>query len=730
MNQRAAQYAQWIVENADKKGTPEFDTVAKAYEAAKAKGVDSPMDESVVKSGSFLNQIPRQAGLGARYLLEGVSAAPQIITEPIRYFTDRAGEAVTGKPATSKPLTMLGSDLADRLGLPKPENATERVVADATRLGYGTMGGMGIAKGVSGLMDDVTKGLAPKVGGIKNAVSATVKNLTTQPLAQTTAAAGAGYAGGASREAGGSPWQQATASVVGGVVGGLAPGAVNSVVNRFNSMLTSPQQLEVKISSALKAAGMDWDGIPKSIQAQMLEDVRKATRGGKPLSPDALRRYTDFQIAGIKPTRGQLTLDPVQLTREKNLAKVGANSSDSRLQGLALQENQANSQLIRNMNRLGADQGDEFGAGFNSINRITSLDESMGNRVSDLYDAARKLPGGEVPLNRADLVNNIYANLASKNKLAFLPTEVSNMLDDISAGVVKRGGQTFEVPFDANALDNLLTTIATAQRGTNDGNVKMALSLVRQAIDDTPLQPVKTTFGGNQLVTQQGADFLKNQDAQAGSFMEALNKARAAARERFNWRESSKPVEAALGGAEPDKFVKRFVIDGNYRDAQALAQTGDRAAIRDALATWLKKQALSGAEDEVGKFSQSAFNKALNKLGESKLRLFFTKEEIQQLQANARVSSYLQFQPAGSAVNNSNSGALMLGQTYDWLNAVAGKVPFGKQLIVDPAENIFTTLATRGAQNPLPALAVQPNRPVSPVFIGPAIAAGGLLSAP
>jgi uncharacterized protein (DUF2342 family) len=32
----AEAYARWIVENADKKGTPEFETVAQAYQAARA----------------------------------------------------------------------------------------------------------------------------------------------------------------------------------------------------------------------------------------------------------------------------------------------------------------------------------------------------------------------------------------------------------------------------------------------------------------------------------------------------------------------------------------------------------------------------------------------------------------------------------------------------------------------------------------------------------------------
>ncbi len=36
----AAEYAAWIVANADKKGTPEFETVARAYQQAKQPKAD------------------------------------------------------------------------------------------------------------------------------------------------------------------------------------------------------------------------------------------------------------------------------------------------------------------------------------------------------------------------------------------------------------------------------------------------------------------------------------------------------------------------------------------------------------------------------------------------------------------------------------------------------------------------------------------------------------------
>jgi hypothetical protein len=109
--------------------------------------------------------------------------------------------------------------------------------------------------------------------------------------------------------------------------------------------------------------------------------------------------------------------------------------------------------------------------------------------------------------------------------------------------------------------------------------------------------------------------------------------------------------------------------------------------------------------------------------------MFFSPEELAQLRANARASSYIQFQPAGSAVNNSNSGALMMGNAYDWLNAVAGKIPFGKQVLIDPLRNIDVSLSQRQAQNLSPGLLSLPNDPTAPIFFGPALAAtGGLLS--
>ena len=96
-----------------------------------------------------------------------------------------------------------------------------------------------------------------------------------------------------------------------------------------------------------------------------------------------------------------------------------------------------------------------------------------------------------------------------------------------------------------------------------------------------------------------------------------------------------------------------------------------------------------------------------------------------------RVASYAQVQPVGSAVNNSNSGALLLGRGYDMLRGVAGKLPFGQAAILDPLRSIEFSVRSNQAQNVLPGLlSPVPKVPLQERLLLPLTAGAGLLSAP
>lgn len=645
------------------------------------------------KAGKSMNRgvsdIPRQLGLTARYALEGPAQAAQIVTEPIAGLMRWAG-------VSTRPLGEIASGAADAIGLPKPQTSQERVVGDATRLLAGTGGVLGASRAMAQL-----PGMVGTVGA----------GMAANPTAQLTSATGAGAMGGLSREGGGSNLQQAGAALIGGIAGGLVPGAAGSAVNAGKRLLNriTPQQMDVQISQVLQRAGMDYSQVPERARQSLRTQMQDALRAGQELDPAAVRRLAEFQTIGATPTRGMVTQDPVRITQEMNLAKMGANSADGQLQGLARVQNQNNTRLIDVMNEAGANRGDPFAAGQGAIGAIQAQDEAMAGRVSNLYQQARDTSGRSAALDGAAFTRTANQMLDEGLLGGALPPDVANHMNRIARG---------EVPFDVNYAEQLKTRIAALQRATNDGSARMALSTVRRALDEAPLSSIAPNDPAGGVVAP----------ALGRESIDAFNQARQAARQRFGWQESARPIEAALNGAQPDDFVQKFVIRGTVADASALARNAPTAEVKNALLAHLKEKALGGSADEVGKFSQSAYNKALNQIGDRKLSLFFSPEELTQLRTVGRVASYMQNQPVGSAVNNSNSGALLLGKGIDVLN----NIPVLGPLAGPALQNLNVSMQQRAAKNVLPGLlAAQPRQPMTSGLLAPAAAfSGGLLAPP
>lgn len=642
----------------------------------------APQAKPVQDAGESLNRglsdIPRQLGLTTRYALEGPAQAAQLVTEPIAGLMRMGG-------IKTRPLGEIASGFASAIGLPSPESAQERVVGDATRLLAGsgaTVGAAGAASALPGMMG--------KAGAF----------LAANPTQQLSAAVGAGGMGGLSREGGGSAMQQAGASLLGGVLGGMAPGAAQGMMNAGKRLMPqNTQALDVQIERILAQTGQDYAQVPVAVKQALRAELAGSLRAGREISPDAVRRLADFKAIGATPTRGMVSQNPVQITKEMNLAKMGANSSDEGLQGLAMVQNRNNNRLIGVLNEAGAGRGDAFQAGQRTIDSIAARDAAMNQNVGNLYQQARDTSGRSAQLDGAAFTKSANQMLDEGLLGGALPEGVAQHMNRIAMG---------EVPFDVNYAEQLKTNIAALQRGTSDGATRMALSKVRQALDDAPMAP--------------GAEAAMGKESIA-----AFNQAREAARQRFGWQASAKPVEAALGGMEPDKFVQKFVLNGTLSDAQAVAQNAPQAGVKEAILAHLKDKALNGAADEVGKFSQSAFNKALSQIGDRKLGLFFSPDELSQLRTVGRVASYMQNQPVGSAVNNSNSGALLLGKGIDFLN----KVPVVGPLAGPALSNINMTIQQRAAQNVAPGLLQPAERlPFYRGLLAPGMATGGLLSAP
>lgn len=667
---------------------------------------------AAVEAGAAINSIPRQIGLTARYGLEGLANMAQIATEPIRYATDR----LTGQVGKTKPLGALVTQGLDAIGLPSPETANERTIGDASRL---VAGGGGMIKGAQALGGVANSALqfagreAPAIA--QSAAQKAGQFLAANPGQQLASAAGAGLAGGASREAGGGAGMQALAALGGGVMGGMAAPAIGGLANAGRRMLTpamTPQQMDQQLSVVLNRAGVDVSQIPDAVRTSLRTELADAMRAGRELNPQAVARLADFRMTNTTATRGMVSQDPVQITREMNLAKMGANSSDRGLQGLAQVQNQNNTRLIGNLNDAGANLGDQFRAGQAAIGGIQGRSAAMEGTKTQAYNALEAMPGYRAPMG-ANPISNINAALGEEAAMPFMPEKISRYMNAFLAPDAP--------PFTPQAYNNLQKMLSSASTSA-DGNERRAVAVAMRALENTPIT------AGNAVPAAAS-------QAVAGSARDAIGQlqvARAANRDWRTFQESARPISAAVNGAQPDKFVQQFVINGTLDDARAIAQNAPVTEIKNAVMEHLKSKALNGAADEVGKFSQSAFNKELTKIGDRKLSLFFTPAEITALRANGRVASYMQNQPVGSAVNNSNSGALLLGRGYDALRGIAGKIPFGQSLLIDPLTNIEISLRSNQARNVLPGLLAAPAQrpPSGQGLLLPAIAAGGLLSAP
>lgn len=606
--------------------------------------------------GEQLNDVvadaPRQVGLTARYALEGVGGLADLVATPFRGALNLL-PGVDIKPG-------MGQAAANLARLPQPQNSQERVVGDMARMGFGAMTGAGAASA-----------LARTAGpGTTQAVAQT---LAANPGMQTASGVAAGGAGGYTRETGGNETSQMIASLGAGIATPFAMNAASRLGTAAQSMrprpVPSPVQVDITINNAMRGNGLSLSQMSDDVANGIRADVAKAMQVGDNLDADAIRRLADYRLVGATPTRATLTRNAAEFTQQKNLAKLGANSKDPAAQQLSRIEQENNAAMIGSVNRVGANTTDDVYAGGSKVmDALGQRNARAQSLIKQRYEAARATDGRSAALDPHAFTNRANDLLDEALLGGKLPSDVKNLLNKAANG---------EMPLTVDVAEQFKTRIGDLQRSTFDMAERKALGLVRSALDDTPLLP-------GQQMGQQSID--------------AFNKARSLNRRWMGIVEKTPALQAVRDGIEPDQFVQKFILGtggkSNVMDVAMLknsikASPEAMSAVKEQIAAHLKAKALSGASDEVGTFSQAAYNKALNSIGERKLQLFFSKGEIAEMKALGRMSSYEMKQMAGSAVNNSNTAATAGGM----LERLAGspllsKIPMGRQLIQDPLENI------------------------------------------
>jgi hypothetical protein len=282
-------------------------------------------------------------------------------------------------------------------------------------------------------------------------------------------------------------------------------------------------------------------------------------------------------------------------------------------------------------------------------------------------------------------------------------------------------GKDLEVPLQGLAQDYAATlrdfgeAIPSAVRGQFEGLGLLSGKQTKLlSIDDAErlIKVINSHYDPAQKAQAKALDQLRGglQNAilnvtDSGAGMEAAglaNMARDTARQRFSAIESTPALKAAINAAEPDDFVKKFVINGKVRELNKMAELvgpEGQKTMQQQMLKYLESKAFGANAAGDGGGRQASFNQELNSIGRNKLAAILGEQQADDLFAVGRVMAYIQQQPAGSAVNNSNTGA-MVASLLGKIGGTVKGAPYISDFVVKP----LTAFQDRGAvQNALAA---------------------------
>lgn len=621
-----------------------------------------PKQEQSFDFAEFATKPPTLEGLGrstaqfAGAATEGIAELADIIVSPVTETARRTGLI------DSTPMAETVRQGAGAVGIPEASGPVERVATGTAKM-------VGPAIATMGVGGPLASSSGPVASGVGRA-------LASQPGMQAATATSGGLATNLAKEDGQGPLTQFVAALA----AGLAPITAKSITT--NAIKTFGQATTKAAEEIIARNNIDMTGMSISARKQLLDQVKAGVKAGN-VNEAALKRYIDYAKLGATPTKGRVTLDQIQLTHEKNLAKIGATSHDKSLQALSNIERQNDALLTQRINELGAENADDaFAASTKLINTLKAVDAPRNEAVNKAYQAVRDSKGRYAFLNTKQFSEKANQYLDEEMLGSALPVETRKILNDISSG---------KTPFNVNTmiqLDKRLSgQTSVAMRSGNKESAK-AVGQVRKALSETELDQNMSDVGEQTIALYE--------------------KARQMAANRFSIIDDTPALKAALDNVEPDKFVQTFVTGtgnkANFSDVKSLAQELSKnpeslEIARNQIAKYLRDKATGSAADEVASFSAAAYNRALRQIGNKKLKLFFGKDGLEDLKRIGRVSSYEKFRPVGSAVNTSNTAATMIGRSADLTDQALGWIPgVGKYVSPMAANALRGVSASRESQ--------------------------------
>ncbi|WP_161793195.1 glucosaminidase domain-containing protein [Bordetella avium] len=616
-----------------------------AAKAALAPTTNSPQitptaNRGGIGGGLFMGAVRDPLDAGAQMLVRGVRSAAGLIPDALggeaaRQFMDGQVAGVDSQIRSANQEYDASREMAGRSGL-DVARGTGNVLSPAN------IPAARILKGASTALQLATRGGA---AGAATAVLQPVVDAESQDSFASTKV-GQGVLGAAA----------------GAALTPVMARATEAIAQQAGALLASVKgptvlQVEAAVQRAAKeVAGQDASSIPQEILAQVRKKIGESLLAGRATDPAAHLRRAEFEMLGMQPTLGQITRDPMQFAAERNMRGINmSGSSQAPGNPLATRFSEQNSNLVQHFDRLGAGRADDIqSAGARLINHLRAADGPAKDAVDMAYSAARGADGRYANLNVPAFVEHANAVLDEQMLGRWLPGNVRGLLNDVA------GGKT---PLNVNTATQIDSVLSEAQRSAGragDRAAAMAVGAVRDALHAAPL--ADDAAGG------------------AGSAARAaFDKARGLARDRFATIEGSPALKAALDGADPDTFVRRYILGASTQEMRTLKGVLEKSPeamqqVRAQVAEHLRNAAFGSNAAADAPMAVARYMTALRNLGREKLETVFSAGEVERLMTMGRVGQYITTQPAGSAVNNSNTASATMNLLAE-LSGSVGRMP-------------------------------------------------------
>lgn len=394
--------------------------------------------------------------------------------------------------------------------------------------------------------------------------------------------------------------------------------------------------------------------VASNISPDLRQAVSKAAqKNGGAINREAFERQAeaDSLPVNVQLTEGQATRDPKLFSEEQNLRGKHTELADH--------FNQQNDKLVQNVQQIRDQVGpDVFSAnqvehGDTLIDAYKAKDAKATSQIDAAYDAARGAVKDKTAsvMDAPQLLADVTKNLHEQLLFDSAPSDVMRTLNRLA----ENNAMTF------GNVENLRTNLARIMRSHSvDGNTKYAAGIIRDTLEQAPLTV---------------------EDANVKSL---FDQSRALARQRFQAMEADPAYKAAVyDTTSPDKFVRKFVINGNRDEVATMASNlADNEAAKQTLSVAAidhLRDAAGIGPDYKGSFKQAGFNKALQAL-DPKLRSLVNPQTADQLQTLGNVAHNIQVPPPGHTMNTSNTltagmSDYATGALEHAVNAKTGGIP-------------------------------------------------------